>query len=188
MMWRLGVVGSPIEHSLSPQLHDAVSRWRGSKGRRERVELGAKDKTKLNPVMRKEFDALSITMPLKGFGVDSATNSTRWRRAPVRQLAAHAPRRETLGASTDGDGFVNALADSSTRSWGAHVVVLGAGGAASAIVDALVRAASARSPCTDAARPRSTRSSRATTTSTTSRGLPAGRLIVNTTPIEGRVR
>ena len=45
-----------------------------------------------------------------------------------------------LGASTDGDGFVNALRGQfDVNVEGAHVVVLGAGGAASAIVDGLVR-------------------------------------------------
>ena len=57
MKWRLGVAGSPIEHSLTPQLHDAALAMAGLEGSSRRVELGAKDKTKLNKVMRKEFDA-----------------------------------------------------------------------------------------------------------------------------------
>jgi shikimate dehydrogenase len=141
MKWRLGVAGSPIEHSLTPQLHDAAFAMAGLEGTSRRVELGAKDKTKLNKVMRKEFDALSITMPLKGFGVEicDELDEVATRTQSVNSLLMRDGK--LLGASTDGDGFVNALRgqfDAVVE--GAHVVVLGAGGAASAIVDGLVRA------------------------------------------------
>ena len=70
MKWRLGVAGSPIDHSVTPQLHEAALVMAGLEGSSRRVELGAKDKTKLNKVVRREFDGLSITMPLKGIGVE----------------------------------------------------------------------------------------------------------------------
>jgi shikimate 5-dehydrogenase len=37
MMWRLGVAGCPIEHSVSPQLHDEGLRLAGLDGSSERV-------------------------------------------------------------------------------------------------------------------------------------------------------
>jgi shikimate dehydrogenase len=140
MSWRLGVAGSPIEHSLTPQLHDAGLAMAGLDGASRRVELGAKDKSKLNKVMRKEFDALSITMPLKAFGAEicDEVDDVAIRTHSVNSLLVRDGR--LLGASTDGDGFVNALRgqfDAPVE--GAHVVVLGSGGAASAIVDGLVR-------------------------------------------------
>jgi shikimate dehydrogenase len=141
MKWRLGVAGSPIAHSLTPQLHDAALAMVGLEGTSQRVELGAKDKAKLNKVMRKDFDALSITMPLKGFGVEicDELDEVATRTGSVNSLLMRDGR--LLGTSTDGDGFVNAVRGQFGISVeGAHVVVLGAGGAASAIVDGLVRA------------------------------------------------
>jgi shikimate dehydrogenase len=141
MIWRLGVAGSPIEHSLTPQLHDAALALAGLEGSSRRVELGSKDKSKLNKVMRKEFDGLSITMPLKGFGVEicDELDEVSTRTGSVNSLLMRDGK--LFGASTDGDGFVNALHgqfDASVE--GAHVVLLGSGGAASAIIDGLVRA------------------------------------------------
>jgi shikimate dehydrogenase len=141
MTWRLGVAGSPINHSLTPQLHDAGLAIAGFEGSSRRVELGARDKSKLNKVVRKEFDALSLTMPLKGFGAeicDELDDAAR-RTESVNSLLV---RDGTLyGSSTDGDGFVNAVRGQfGVDLEGAHIVVLGAGGAARGIVDGLVRA------------------------------------------------
>ncbi|HUZ42146.1 MAG TPA: NAD(P)-binding domain-containing protein [Acidimicrobiales bacterium] len=141
MTWRLGVAGSPIEHSLTPELHDAALAMVGLEGTSRRVELGAKDKTKLNKLMRKEFDALSITMPLKAVALEicDEIDDVATRAGSVNSLLLRDGKLS--GASTDGDGFVNALHGQFNASVeGAHVVVLGAGGAASAIIDGLVRA------------------------------------------------
>lgn len=189
MKWRLGVAGSPIAHSLTPQLHDAALAMVGLEGTSRRVELGAKDQTKLNKVVRKEFDALSITMPLKGFGVaicdelDEVATKTQ----SVNSLLVRDGR--LMGASTDGDGFVNAVRGQfGFNVAGAHVVVLGAGGSASAIVEGLIRAGVA----SVAVHGRNTtkvealvaRYDQAHDFSLTYRPVD---LIVNTTPIAGRV-
>jgi len=141
MKWRLGVAGSPIDHSLTPQLHDAALAMVGFEGSSRRVELGAKDKAKLNKVVRKEFDALSLTMPLKGIAVEicDELDEVATRTQSVNSLLVRDGK--LLGASTDGDGFVNAVRGQfGLNVEGAHVVVLGAGGAASAIIDGLIRA------------------------------------------------
>ncbi len=140
MNWRLGIAGSPIADSLTPQLHEAALAMAGFEGTSRRVELGAKDKTKLNKAMRKEFDGLSITMPLKAFGIEicDEVDDVAMRTRSVNSLLMRDGK--LLGASTDGDGFVNALRGQfDVGVEGAHVVVLGSGGAASAIVDGLVR-------------------------------------------------
>lgn len=137
--WRLGVVGSPILHSLSPQLHAAGLRLTGLTGESTAIELDVDHADALRGLLGEHFDALSVTMPLKAVAVDIAdvvdevargahsANSLVWRNKRV-----HA-------ASTDGAGFIDAL----DNEWGLdvdnmHVVVLGAGGAARSIVDALV--------------------------------------------------
>ena len=140
-MWRLGVAGSPIEHSLTPQLHEAALAMVGLEGTSRRVELGSKDRNKLNKVVRKEFDALSLTMPLKGFGFEicDELDDVAKRTESVNSLLVRDGK--LLGTSTDGAGFVNALRGQfGVDVEGAHVVVLGAGGAARGVVDGLVAA------------------------------------------------
>jgi len=169
MKWRLGVAGSPIEHSLTPQLHDAALAMTGFEGSSRRVELGPKDQAKLNKVMRKEFDALSITMPLKSFGVEICDE--------IDEVATHTQSVNSLlvrdgkllGASTDGDGFVNALRgqfDASPE--GLHVVVLGGGARRGPSSTDWFATASRRWRCTAETKSGWKSSSHATRTSTTS--------------------
>ncbi len=189
MKWRLGVAGSPIDHSLTPQLHEAALAMVGFEGSSRRVELGAKDKAKLNKVARKEFDALSLTMPLKGIGVEicDELDDVATKTQSVNSLLVRDGR--LLGASTDGDGFVNAVRGQfGLDVEGTHVVVLGAGGAASAITDGLIRAgvASVAVHARNEAKVEAlvARYENVYDFSLTYRPVD---MIVNTTPIKGRV-
>lgn len=138
MIWRLGVAGSPIQHSLSPILHEAGLAIAGLSGSSRRYEMGHDDAARIRAVMD-GFDALSVTMPLKGLVGEYCDD--------LDEVAARTGSVNTLwwangrlrGASTDGGGFLDALAvQFGFDPAGAHVVVLGAGGAARAVVDALV--------------------------------------------------
>lgn len=141
MNWRLGVVGYPIEHSLSPRLHEAGLAQVGLTGTSERVALRESEASRLGELLRTRFDALSVTMPLKGlaFGVCDELEPAAARLGVVNSLLV----RDGLvhGDSTDGDGFVDALrAQFDFDVAGCGVAVHGAGGAARAVVDSLARA------------------------------------------------
>lgn len=139
MIWRVGVVGSPIEHSLSPRLHERGLKLAGLEGTSTRVEMGLDDADQLKLLATTKFDALSVTSPLKHVAFELcdelsevATNTQSVNSLLVRDGTL-------LGASTDGLGFVNALRDEMGFAVeNTHAVILGAGGAASAILDALV--------------------------------------------------
>ena len=139
MFWRLGVAGSPIAHSLSPALHVAGLALAHLEGSSTRFELAEADAQKLGRLMGAEVDALSVTMPLKAVAASlcdelderaralGVVNSLLWREGRLH------------GASTDGPGFVDSLRGGfEVDVANLNVVVLGAGGAAAAIVDALV--------------------------------------------------
>jgi len=140
VIWRLGVVGSPVAHSLSPTLHEAGLALAGLEGTSERVEFSSSSPAELRALMGERFDALSVTAPLKAVAAatcDALSDAAR-RTDSVNSLIVRDGQVE--GASTDGDGFVAAL----EHEWGpvvagAHALVLGSGGAARALVDALVR-------------------------------------------------
>ena len=186
MIWRLGVAGFPVAHSLSPRLQRAGLAACGIEGESTFVELREDQGHELAGLMGTRFDALSITMPLKGLAraiadeVDQtarrvgAVNSLWWRDGRLR------------GANTDGVGFLDAIdADLGLSPGGLRVVILGAGGAARAIADALVRAGASV-----AVRARREAAARELTTAVPGVVLATGRgeidLVVNTTPAAGR--
>ena len=139
--WRLGVVGSPIEHSLSPALHEAGLAAYGLSGHSEKVEVGAGETARLRSLLGSSFDALSVTMPLKGDALEVADHVEPSARECGSANSLLLRDGEIYANSTDGEGFIAALrAEWNLNVDGAHVVVLGAGGAASAIVSALVHA------------------------------------------------
>jgi shikimate dehydrogenase len=140
-MWRVGVVGDPIAHSRSPQLHLLGMSLLGLSGTSTRVQVAATDVDSFLEGASRHFDALSVTMPLKGLfaerceHLDTAAaslgvvNSIRWREGRLE------------GSATDGPGLLDAMrATWELNPSGMHTVVLGSGGSARAIVDALVRA------------------------------------------------
>ncbi len=141
MKWRLGVVGSPIEHSLSPVLHEAGLELAGLQGSSTRLEVTGEQVSTLRTLMGTTFDALSVTMPLKESAarVCDQLDEVSTRIGVVNSLLER--DGAILGACTDGNGFVDALsAQLSYEVANKRVVMLGAGGAARGIVDALVHA------------------------------------------------
>lgn len=138
MFWRLGVAGYPIEHSLSPRLHEAGLALAGLDGSSQRLALPAQEFANLEGLLGERFDALSVTMPLKELATSlcSQLDDAATRTAMVNSLRWHDGLIH--GANTDGEGFVDALAgDFALTPTGLRVAVIGAGGAARAIVDAL---------------------------------------------------
>ncbi|MDH2902618.1 MAG: hypothetical protein PXZ08_01535 [Actinomycetota bacterium] len=137
--WRLGVIGSPIEHSLSPQLHLAGLRHLGLEGTSVRLEVDQQHADRIREMMGAQFDALSVTMPLKEVAASSCDELDE--RATALGVVNSLVWREgrLLGASTDGAGFIDSLRGEFAISVAdMHVVILGSGGAARAIVDSLV--------------------------------------------------
>ncbi len=135
----VGVMGWPVDHSRSPQLHNAAFAarsldWvyvalpvppdRGEAAVRALPDLG--------------LAGVNVTMPHKA----AAARAADERSAVVERLGAAntlvVRDGRTVAHSTDGAGFLRSLDDAGLEAEGEHVLVLGAGGAAIAIVDALV--------------------------------------------------
>ena len=138
----VGVIGDPVTHSLSPALHNAAFDARGldwvyvafpvARGRG--VDAVA-------AVSALGLAGLNVTMPHKE-DVAGACDELTADAAALRSVntVVGSPDGRTLGDSTDGPGFLDALADEGIDVAGAPVLVLGAGGAARAVVLALGRA------------------------------------------------
>jgi shikimate dehydrogenase len=136
------VLGSPINHSLSPVLHNAAFEAAGLDACFLAFDVGENDApAALRGAAALGMLGLSITMPLK-----DVTARTCDELSPVAERLAAVNcvvirEGRLLGHNTDGDGFVDALrVDHGVDLAGRRVAVLGAGGAARSIVAAVAAA------------------------------------------------
>ena len=141
-----GVIGSPVRHSLSPVIHNAAFAAAGLDWVFLAFEVvpGAADAA-LAGMRAFGIAGLSVTMPHKDDVaravdvLDPAAAALRTANTVVLQ-----PDGRLAGHSTDGAGFVASLNDAGVDPAGMSIAVLGAGGAARAVIDALARSGAER--------------------------------------------
>jgi len=134
-----GVIGSPVRHSLSPAIHNAAFAASGLDWVFLAFDVAPSGTAAaLAGAAALGVRGLSVTMPLKeavAAAVDELTPAAAALGAV--NTVIFGPGTVT-GDNTDGDGFLDALAPWSPD--GRRCVVLGAGGAARAVVRALAAA------------------------------------------------
>lgn len=132
----LAVIGHPIAHSLSPQLHEQWLRASGLFGRYEAIDATPDELPALFAAMREgNWDGFNVTIPYKETVVRYLDD--------LDEAAKHAGAVNTvykrdgrlIGTNTDGAGLVQALMP--YTDFRGHVLIVGAGGAARGIVQAL---------------------------------------------------
>lgn len=130
------VLGSPIEHSLSPLLHQSAFSFLGIEGKYDRIEVKSGDLANFLKSEADKFDYLSLTMPLK----EEVLNL----KVSVSAIATKSQSANTMVkssgqwtvTSTDGLGFMAALKFRGFSDF-SSVLILGAGGTARAVAAAL---------------------------------------------------
>ncbi|WP_455330947.1 shikimate dehydrogenase [Exiguobacterium profundum] len=132
----LAVIGHPIAHSLSPQLHEQWLRASGLFGRYEAIDATPDQLPALFAAMREgDWDGFNVTIPYKEVVVRYLND--------LDEAAKHAGAVNTvykrdgrlIGTNTDGAGLVQALMP--YTDFTGRVLIVGAGGAARGIVQAL---------------------------------------------------
>ncbi len=137
------LIGSPVAHSLSPALHNAAFEALGLDIRYLAFDIarGSVDAA-IEAVRTFGVVGLSVTMPHK-FEVAEAVDRLTPQAVSLRScntVFRDAQDPSVLwGDSTDGDGFVSALMGIGVACAGLRAVVVGAGGAGRAVVEALGR-------------------------------------------------
>lgn len=140
-----GVIGDPVRHSLSPTIHNAAFAASGLDWVYCAFPValgGARDA--LAAMRTLGIAGYSVTMPHKADVADAVDECTPSAAALGAVNCVVNRHGHLIGDNTDGAGFLQGLAaDAAFDVHGARCVVLGAGGAARAVVEALGRAGAA---------------------------------------------
>lgn len=144
-----GLVGGQVMHSVSPEMHNAAFHSQGINGVYVPFEvsnLRSFVERMVNPVTRElnwNLRGLSITAPHKQtvIGLLDWVDPTAQQIGAVNTLVLDGQKMS--GYNTDADGFLDPLVDQMKSLTNSRVAVLGAGGAANAVVWALKQAGAA---------------------------------------------
>lgn len=136
-----GVLGDPVEHSLSPAMHNAAFAAAGLPHiyLRYRVPAGVLAGA-LREAKALQMGGLNLTVPLKEAVLPLLDRvSPEAARIGAVNTVVFTPDGRTLGDNTDGQGFLRALRGR-VRLRAARAVIIGAGGSARAVGTALSQA------------------------------------------------
>jgi shikimate dehydrogenase len=134
---RVGVIGWPIEHSLSPAMHNAAFRalamhnWRYDK-----IAIPPDSLQCCFDLREQGYVGINVTVPHKQTMLDCVQPDEK---AQVIGAVNTVDFRDNTGTNTDVDGFIDDLKAHSVSIYGERVLVLGAGGSARAVVYGLLR-------------------------------------------------
>lgn len=134
----LAVIGRPVAHSLSPAIHNAAlaelakSQPRFAGWRYFKFDIAPAELPRaLGLFHRNRFHGLNLTVPHKSLAVDHLVSRDAFVRAAGAANTLIWQEDGWRGANTDGHGLASALREElGVELAGAHVVLLGAGGAA----------------------------------------------------------
>jgi len=135
------LIGTPVGHSLSPAIHQAAFDAAGVGWDYAAFDVAAGRAADAIAAMRVlGLAGMSVTMPHK-HDVADAVDRLDPAAGALRSVNTVSWDGDVLvGSSTDGAGFIAALAEAGVDPADADVAIIGAGGAARSVIDALGRA------------------------------------------------
>ena len=145
-MIRLGLIGYPLGHSLSPVIHTAALQSCGLDGTYSLFAIQPDDKQSLKELLERvrngEITGLNVTIPHKQNVIEFLNEFTPTAQAIGAVNTIYEKEGKLIGDNTDAPGFLSDLKrflTTETRRHGnSNALVLGAGGSARAVVYALV--------------------------------------------------
>lgn len=131
-----GLLGSPVEHSLSPAMHNEAFRLLGINARYLAFDLKQEDLAEALPLFRKmKLRGCNLTMPLKEAVIPLCDRiSKEASLAHSVNTLVFLENGEIEGHSTDGKGFFRGLETKGIALNGKKLSLLGLGGAGKAIL------------------------------------------------------
>nr|NKB47720.1 shikimate dehydrogenase [Legionellales bacterium] len=134
------VIGNPIEHSLSPQIHQAFAQQTKQSLQYTKIQTHAE---KFESVVRQFFadggKGMNVTVPFKeqAFQLCDALTPRAQSAGAVNTLW-QSSTHDLVGDNTDGVGLINDLRQHHLTPSQQHILLIGAGGAARGVLPALL--------------------------------------------------
>jgi shikimate dehydrogenase len=138
-MKRLAVLGHPVGHSRSPAMHNAALAELGlaREWSYEAIDVAPDQlEARVRAMRGEDFAGANVTVPHKGAALSLADSLSETAREIGAANTLSFTAAEIRADNTDAQGLLDALPNSPS---GARALVLGAGGAARAVVWALLR-------------------------------------------------
>ena len=130
-----GLIGSPVAHSISPQMHNEAFRQLGLDYVYLAFDLGHSDLRKAVEGLREiGIRGFNVTMPYKVPILELMDSLTPAARIAGACNTVIAQDGKMTGHTTDGIGFMQSVIDAGYDIIGKKMTILGAGGAATAII------------------------------------------------------
>lgn len=137
----VGLIGWPVEHSLSPAMHNAAFFKLGLDWAYVPLPVHPSNvRQALQGLAALGFVGVNVTVPHKQAVIRYMDELSDAARITGAVNTIHLKDGKMLGFNTDAIGFLNSLLEERCNPKGMRVAVLGAGGAARAVVFALCRA------------------------------------------------
>ncbi len=135
-MIKLAVIGDPIEHSLSPHVHGAALSALGIDHTYDKIRVTPEGLGDFAEYAKENLDGFNLTMPHKEKILPYLAHIDSEAEYYSAVNTACVRHGELYGFNTDGKGFSFSLERMNTGFSGNNITVLGAGGAASAVIAA----------------------------------------------------
>jgi len=130
-----GIIGDPVSHSVSPQMHNAAYEKLGLNYCYVPLPTKPKDlEDVLNGIRMLGFAGVNVTVPYKEAVIPHLDEVTKLARLVGAANVILNQQGHLVGYNTDGPGFIDSLReDAGFEVAGKNVVLLGAGGGAKAV-------------------------------------------------------
>ena len=134
------VIGNPITHSLSPELHNYWIKENGINGIYNKEKLNEKNlKEFFLKIKNKEINGANITVPFKRDVITYLDQLSLEAEKTQSVNTVYLKKDKITGHNTDIDGFELAIKDANYNVEGKRVLILGAGGVVPSVIFALYK-------------------------------------------------
>ncbi len=139
------VIGNPIEHSLSPKLHNHWLKENNIHAVYEKKQLNENEiKEIINEVKKEKINGINVTVPFKKSVISFVNELTSFAKETQSVNTIYKINNKIIGDNTDVGGFELGLKHINYNVKNKKAFILGAGGVAPSIVLALKRLGAAK--------------------------------------------
>ena len=139
------VIGNPVEHSLSPRLHNYWIKKNSIDAIYEKKQVKEEDiKNIISKIKNDEIQGINVTVPFKKSVIPFLDEMTSISKETQSVNTIYKKNGKVIGGNTDVGGFENALKHRNYDVKGKKVFILGAGGVTPSIIMALNKMGSSK--------------------------------------------